>query len=196
VTYILILYFSRTGSVAKLAHEISRGIEQIDGIEARLRQVPPVSPTTEATADSIPTEGPPYATLDDLANCNGLALGSPTRFGNMAGALKNFLDTTGGLWQSGALIGKPAACFTSTSSLHGGQETTLVSMMLPLIHHGMIIVGNPYSNTELFTTTTGGTPYGPSHFAGINNDHPISDDEKTLCRHLGKRLAKISLKLQ
>lgn len=194
--YILILYFSRTGSVAKLAHEISRGVEQIDGIEARLRQVPPVSPTTEATADPIPSEGPPYASLDDLAQCAGLALGSPTRFGNMAGALKNFFDTTGGLWQSGALIGKPAGCFTSTNSLHGGQETTLLSMMIPLIHHGMIIVGNPYSNTELFTTTTGGTPYGPSHFAGPNNDYPISDDEKALCRHLGKRLADISLKLQ
>lgn len=194
--YVLVLYFSRNGSIAQMAQEITRGIEQIDGIEARLRQVPPVSPNTRATEDDIPASGPPFATLDDLSQCAGLALGSPTRFGNMTSALKHFLDTTGGLWQSGALIGKPAGCFTSTASLHGGQETTLTSMMLPLLHHGMLIVGLPYSETELFTTTTGGTPYGPSHFAGMDSDKPISDEEKKLCRRFGKRLAEMSLKLQ
>lgn len=194
--YVLVLYFTRKDATGQMAQEIARGIEQVPTIEARLRQVSPVSPVTEATGDSIPNEGPPYATLDDLTHCGGLVLGSPTRFGNMCSALKNFLDTTGGLWQSGALVGKPAGCFTSTASLHGGQETTLLSMMLPLIHHGMIIVGIPYTETELFTTTTGGTPYGPSHFAGIDSNNPISDDEKSLCRKLGKRLAEITVKLQ
>lgn len=194
--YVLVLYFSRTGAVANMAQEIARGTEQVSNIEARIRQVPPVSANTEATEDDIPKSGPPYASLDDLSNCAGLALGSPTRFGNMAGALKNFLDTTGGLWQSGALIGKPAGCFTSTASLHGGQETTLTSMMTPLIHHGMVIVGIPFSETELFTTTTGGTPYGPSHLAGTDGDLPLSEDEKNLCRSFGKRLAEISLKLK
>lgn len=194
--YILVLYFTRTGAIGQMAQEIARGIEQVNGIEARLRQVPSVSPNTQATENDIPSNGPPFATLEDLTHCAGLAMGSPTRFGNMAGALKYFLDTTGGLWQSGALIGKPASCFTSSTSLHGGQETTLTSMMLPLLHHGMVIVGIPYSETELFTTSTGGTPYGPSHFAGMNNDKPLSDDEKKLCRNLGKRLANISLKLQ
>lgn len=196
MAYVLVLYFSRTGAIAQMAQEVARGIEQVEGIEARLRQVPPVSPNTQATEDDVPSSGPPFGTLDDLSQCAGLALGSPTRFGNMASALKHFLDTTGGLWQSGALIGKPAGCFTSTASLHGGQETTITSMMLPLLHHGMIIVGTPYSETELFTTTTGGTPYGPSHFAGMDSDKPLSDDEKKLCRCFGKRLAKISLKLQ
>jgi NAD(P)H dehydrogenase (quinone) len=194
--YLLVLYFTRKGATANMAKEIARGIEQVPAIEARLRQVPAVSPTTEATEDNIPNQGPPYVSLDDLEHCVGLALGSPTRFGNMASALKNFLDTTTGIWQSGALIGKPAGCFTSTASLHGGQETTLISMMMPLIHHGMVIVGSPYSHTELFTTTTGGTPYGPSHVAGTENNNPISDDEKSLCRQFGKHLAEISLKLQ
>lgn len=196
MSYILVLYYSRTGSVAQMAREVARGIEQMNNIEARIRTVPSVSPTTEAMEDNIPGEGPPYATLDDLKNCSGLALGSPTRFGNMAAPLKHFIDTTGGLWQSGAFIGKPAGFFTSTSSLHGGQETTLISMMLPFLHHGAIIVGVPYSETKLFETQTGGTPYGPSHMAGMNSDYPISDDEKQICRTLGKRLAEITLKLQ
>ncbi len=196
MAYVLVLYFTRTGAVGHMAHEITRGIELVEGIEARLRQVPSVSPNTQASEDAIPESGPPFASLEDLRQCAGLALGSPTRFGNMAGALKHFLDTTGGLWQSGALIGKPAGCFTSTASLHGGQETSLTSMMLPLLHHGMVIVGMPFSETALFTTTTGGTPYGPSHLAGINNDQPLSNDEKKLCRHFGTHLAQISLKLQ
>ena len=194
--YILVLYFSRTGAVGKMAQEVTRGIEQVSGVEARIRQVPPVSPNTDASEDDVPPSGPPYATLDDLANCSGLAMGSPTRFGNMASALKHFLDTTSGLWQSGALIGKPAGCFTSTASLHGGQETTITSMMLPLLHHGMLIVGTTYSKTELFTTTTGGTPYGPSHLAGTDSKNPLSEEEKALCRSFGKRLAEITLKLQ
>lgn len=194
--YILVLYYSRYGATAQMAQGVARGVEQIADIEARVRQVPPVSPNTEATEDNIPTEGPPYATLDDLSDCAGLALGSPTRFGNMAAPLKYFLDTTSGLWQSGALIGKPAGCFTSTASLHGGQETTTLSMMLPLLHHGMIIVGTPYSETILFTTTTGGTPYGPSHMAGMESKNPISADEKKLCQAFGKRIAEIAIKLQ
>lgn len=195
MTYVLVLYFTRTDSIGKMAQEVARGIEQVSNIEARVRQVPAVSPNTEASEDSVPESGPPFATLDDLTHCSGLVLGSPTRFGNMASALKHFLDTTGGIWQSGALIGKPAGCFTSTASLHGGQETTLISMMLPLIHHGMILVGSPYSESDLFTTQSGGTPYGPSHFAGMNNDNPISKEEKRLCAHFGKRLAEITLKL-
>lgn len=194
--YILVLYFSRYGATAAMAQDVARGVEQVTGIEARVRQVPAISPNTAATEDDIPSEGPPYATLDDLSECVGLVMGSPTRFGNMAAALKHFLDTTSGLWQSGALIGKPAGCFTSTASLHGGQETTIISMMLPLLHHGMIIVGTPYSETALFTTTTGGTPYGPSHMAGTDSNNPISKDEKQLCHAFGKRIAKIALKLQ
>ena len=193
--YILVLYYSRRGATAQMAQEIARGIDQVTGIEARIRTVPAVSPNTEASEDSIPESGPPYATLEDLAGCAGLALGSPTRFGNMAAPLKYFLDTTGGLWQSGALIGKPAGCFTSTASLHGGQETTLLSMMLPLIHQGMVIVGVPYNETALFTTATGGTPYGPSHMAGADSNYPLSDSERLLSRALGKRLAMTALKL-
>lgn len=193
--YLLVLYYSRYGAVAKMADEVSRGIERVQGIEARVRTVPAISAKTQASENSIPKAGPPYATLDDLSHCAGLALGSPTRFGNMAGAMKYFWDATGGIWQSGALIGKPAGCFTSTSSLHGGQESTLLSMMLPLIHHGMLIAGVPYSETALFETHTGGTPYGPSHFAGANSDQPISDHEKMICRALGNRLAKLALKL-
>lgn len=193
--YVLVLYYSRYGATAQMAQYVARGIEQTTEMEAMVRTVAPVSPTTEASEDTIPSEGPPYATLDDLKNCEGLALGSPTRFGNMAAPLKYFLDTTSGLWQSGALINKPAGFFTSTASLHGGQETTLISMMMPLIHHGALIVGVPYSETELFTTTTGGTPYGPSHFAGQQSDLAISKDEKNLCIALGKRLAHIALKV-
>lgn len=193
--YILVLYYSRQGATEEMALEVARGVDQIAEIEARIRTVPPVSPKTEASENPIPPSGPPYVTLEDLKNCAGLALGSPTRFGNMAAPLKYFLDTTGGLWQSGALIGKPAGCFTSTASLHGGQETTLISMMLPLIHHGMLILGLPYSETDLFSTTSGGTPYGPSHHAGIDSKYPLSDSERRLCRALGKRLANTALKL-
>jgi len=191
IPYILILYFTRGNSTSKMAHHIARGVESVAEIEARLRQAPPPGQST-----TLPDQGPPYATLDDLSHCAGLALGSPTRFGNMSGILKSFLDSTGGLWQSGALIGKPAGCFTSTASLHGGQESTLLSMMIPLLHHGMILVGIPYNETELFTTTTGGTPYGPSHFAGVDSQNPLSTEEKQLCFKFGKRLAEVALKLK
>jgi NAD(P)H dehydrogenase (quinone) len=187
---ILILYYSRHGSVAAMAQLIARGVEQVPGMQARVRTVPAVSAVCEAVADSIPAEGPPYATLDDLRDCAGLALGSPTRFGNMAASLKYFLDSTSSLWLSGKLAGKPAALFTSTSSMHGGQETTLLSMMLPLLHHGMLILGLPYTETDLFSTASGGTPYGASHWAGIDSDVPLSEEEKRLCLSLGRRLAE------
>lgn len=187
---ILILYYSRNGSVAAMAQLLARGVEQIPGMQARLRTVPAVSTVCEATSDNIPDEGPPYADVDDLRQCAGLALGSPTRFGNMAAPLKYFLDGTSSLWLSGGLAGKPAAVFTSTSSIHGGQESTLLSMMLPLLHHGMLITGLPYTEIDLFTTASGGSPYGASHWAGADNDLPLSDEEKRLCRALGKRLAE------
>ena len=189
MTDILILYYSRHGSVAAMAQMIARGVEQVPGMQSRIRTVPAVSAVCEAVADSIPAEGPPYATLDDLRECAGLALGSPTRFGNMAAPLKYFLDSTSSLWLSGKLAGKPAALFTSTSSMHGGQETTLLSMMLPLLHHGMLVLGLPYTETDLFSTASGGTPYGASHWAGIDSDVPLSEEEKRLCLSLGKRLA-------
>ncbi len=193
---ILVLYYSRYGSTAKLAECIAAGIEQVDGAEAVIRTVPAVSPTSEAVDADIPESGPPYATLDDLKTCAGLAMGSPTRFGNMAAALKYFLDGTSSLWLNGSLSGKPAAVFTSTSSLHGGQETTLISMMLPLFHHGMLMLGIPYTEQALINTQTGGTPYGASHADSMKNpNRPISDDEKELAIALGKRLAKISLQL-
>jgi NAD(P)H dehydrogenase (quinone) len=192
---VLVLYYSRQGSIAAMAQLIARGVEQVPGVQARLRTVPAVSTVCEATADSIPAEGPPYADLDDLRQCAGLILGSPTRFGNMAAPLKYFLDGTGALWLSGALSGKPAAVFTSTSSLHGGQESTLLSMMLPLLHHGMLITGLPYTETDLLNTVSGGTPYGASHWAGADNDRPLSDEEKRLCRALGKRVAETASKL-
>ncbi len=195
MAYILILYYSRHGATADMAHQIARGVEEISGLEARLRTVPPVSTVCEATEDSVPSSGAPYASLDDLRECAGLALGSPTRFGNMAAPLKYFLDGTSSQWLSGALIGKPAGVFTSTSSMHGGQETTLLSMMLPLLHHGMAIMGLPYSETALLNTRTGGTPYGPSHLAGPDSNLPLSDDEKTLCRALGRRLARAAIAL-
>lgn len=194
MSYVLVLYYSRYGATANMAQHIARGIEQA-GMEARVRTVPAVSPNSEATEPAVPPEGAPYAELDDLKNCAGLALGSPTRFGNMAAPLRYFLDKTGGLWQSGALVDKPAGVFTSTASLHGGQESTLVSMMLPLIHHGMLMVGVPFTETALFDTQTGGTPYGPSHFAGNNSDLPLSDHEQQICVALGKRLAKIATEL-
>jgi NAD(P)H:quinone oxidoreductase, type IV len=196
MTEILVLYYSRYGNVAKMAQQICRGIESVPGCTARIRTVPPVSTICESSADTIPESGPPYVSNKDLEECAGLALGSPTRFGNMAAPLKYFLDGTGDLWISGKLIGKPAAVFTSTASMHGGQETTLLSMMLPLLHHGMLIVGVPYSVPELFTTTAGGTPYGPSHTAGQDASHEITQDEKKICIALGKRLAEATLALE
>lgn len=193
---ILVLYYSRHGATAEMARLIARGVEEIPGMAARLRTVPAVSAVCEAVEDEIPASGPPYATLEDLRECAGLALGSPTRFGNMAAPLKYFLDSTSALWLEGALIGKPAALFTSTSSLHGGQETTLTSMLLPLLHHGMLILGLPYSAPELMNTRTGGTPYGASHLAGADSKQPLSEDEKTLCRVLGRRLADTARRLQ
>ncbi|MDH3871840.1 MAG: NAD(P)H:quinone oxidoreductase [Gammaproteobacteria bacterium] len=193
---ILVLYYSRYGATAEMAQRIARGVEEIPGCQARLRTVPPVSTVCETTDSDIPGSGPPYVSLDDLRECAGLALGSPTRFGNMAAALKYFIDSTSSLWLSGALAGKPAAVFTSTASLHGGQETTLLSMMLPLLHHGMLLLGLPYSETELLTTQSGGTPYGPSHTAGVDNKLPLTDEEKHLCRALGKRLAETVAKLE
>ena len=188
--YVLVLYYSRYGATAQMARQIARGVEETGGIEARLRTVPPVSSVCEATADSIPPEGPPYADLNDLRDCAGLALGSPTRFGNMAAPMKYFLDGTSSLWLSGTLIGRPAAVFTSTASLHGGQETTLISMMLPLMHHGMLLLGLPYSETDLLRTTSGGTPYGPSHLAGADSNLPLTEEEKRLCQALGRRLGE------
>ena len=193
--YILVLYYNRYGATAEMAHLVARGVEE-GGMESRLRTVPNVSATCEAVEDCIPESGAPYVELEELRDCAGLALGSPTRFGNMAAAMKYFLDSTSSLWLGGALIGKPAGVFTSTSSLHGGQESTLLSMMLPLLHHGMLITGLPYSETALLTTRTGGTPYGPSHLAGAESNLPLSEEEKTLCKGLGRRLAEVALKLQ
>lgn len=195
MTEILVLYYSRTGHVAAMAQQVARGIESQPGARARVRTVPPVSATREDKVDPIPESGPPYASHDDLKECAGLALGSPTRFGNMAAPLKYFLDGTGDLWVSGALAGKPAAVFTSTASLHGGQETTLLSMMLPLLHHGMLIVGVPYTEPELISTASGGTPYGPSHVAGMDGGQILTEEEKKLCFALGRRLAAVARQL-
>ena len=192
---ILILYYSQTGAVKQMAQLVARGIEKVPGMGARLRTVPKVSTVTQATAPAVPDAGAPYAEYSDLEQCVGLALGSPTRFGSMAAPLKYFIDGTGGLWLKGVLSGKPAAVFTSTASMHGGQESTLLSMMLPLIHHGMLIVGVPYTEPELMSTRGGGTPYGASHLAGANADQPISEDERRLCIALGTRLAETALKL-
>jgi NAD(P)H dehydrogenase (quinone) len=192
---ILVLYYSRYGSTANLATQVSRGINSIEGASARVRTVPPVSSETKAVRAEIPGEGPPYASPADLSECKGLILGSPTRFGNMAAALKYFLDRTGGAWVSGDLEGKPAGVFTSTSSLHGGQETTLLSMALPLIHHGMILVGVPYSEPALNATRSGGTPYGASHIAYTQADTDLSDEEIACAQSLGKRVAKIAVRL-
>lgn len=185
---ILVLYYSRHGATAEMAQHIATGIED-GGCSARLRTVPNVSTVTEATENNIPESGAPYVTLDDMKQCIALALGSPTRFGNMASELKYFFDSTSPIWLSGEMVNKPAAVFTSTSSLHGGQESTLLSMMLPLLHHGMQLIGIPYTETTLLKTQTGGTPYGASHTSGIDGELPVSDDEKTLCKALGKRLA-------
>jgi NAD(P)H dehydrogenase (quinone) len=193
---ILVLYYSRHGATAEMARLIARGVEEVEGMQARLRTVPEVSTVCEATADAIPAEGAPYVELDDMKECAGLALGSPTRFGNMASALKHFIDSSSPLWLSGTMIGKPAAVFTSTSSLHGGQESTLLSMMLPLLHHGMLITGLPYSETDLLHTSGGGTPYGASHHAGADNNLPLSEAEHRLCIALGKRLATTAKALE
>lgn len=193
--YVLILYYSRNGQTAELASQIARGVARVAGMDAKLRAVPPVSENTEASLPQVPDSGAPYAHKSDLANCAGLALGSPTRFGNMAAPLKHFLDATGDLWLGGALVGKPAGAFTSTGSLHGGQEITLLTMMMPLLHHGMVLCGLPYTDKNLSETDTGGTPYGPTHWAGTAEQQPLSKHEKALCQAFGERLAKLSLKL-
>ena len=193
---ILVLYYSRYGNVAEMARYVGRGIESVKSCHALIRTVPAVSTVCEAVADDISAEGPPYITSDDLVRCDGMALGSPTRFGNMAAPLKYFLDSTGDTWLSGKLAGKPAAVFTSTSSLHGGQESTLLSMMLPLLHHGMIIMGVPYSEPALTSTQSGGTPYGASHVAGPDSNNSITEDEKQICMAMGARLAELALKLR
>ncbi|NCA68742.1 MAG: NAD(P)H:quinone oxidoreductase [Sphingobacteriia bacterium] len=194
MSFILILYYSRHGATAEMAHQIARGVESA-GLEARLRTVPAVSAVCEAIEDSIPETGAPYADLEDLRECAGLALGSPTRFGNMAAPLKYFLDGTSSLWMAGALSGKPAGVFTSTSSPHGGQEVTLLSMMVPLLHHGMLITGLPYSEPDLLHTRGGGTPYGPSHLSGADGSRPVSEEEKRLCIALGRRIATAAIAL-
>ena len=193
---ILVLYYSRHGATRKLAELIAHGIESVPGVDARLRTVPAVSNVTEASAPEIPSDGAPYVELQDLAECTGLALGSPTRFGNMASALKYFLDGTAAEWLAGTLAGKPAVVFTSTGSLHGGQESTLLSMMIPLLHHGMLVMGLPYTNAELMTTASGGSPYGATHWSGIDGDKAITADEKALAIALGRRLALTASTLQ
>jgi NAD(P)H dehydrogenase (quinone) len=197
ITYkeILVLYYSQHGATRQMAQLIARGIESQPDVHARVRTVPKISAVCEALEPVTPDSGAPYASLSDLEECIGLALGSPTRFGNMAAAMKYFWDGTGGLWMKHALVGKPAALFTSSSSMHGGQESTLLSMMLPLLHHGMLITGIPYSETALSNTSSGGTPYGASHLAGLTSDLPISDAEKKLCIALGRRLAQVAVKL-
>jgi NAD(P)H dehydrogenase (quinone) len=194
--YILILYYSRHGATLRMAERIARGVEEAGHFEARLRTVPEVSPETKATQDAIPEQGAPYVTLDELRECSGLILGSPTRFGNMAAPMKFFLEQTSELWFAGALAGKPAGVFTSSASLHGGQESTLLSMMLPLLHHGMLISGLPYSEAALTQTRTGGTPYGPTHFAGTKGEEPFSDEEIALCKAMGRRIADLGQRLE
>jgi NAD(P)H dehydrogenase (quinone) len=192
---VLVLYYSATGSVRALAESVARGIKTVDGMAARVRTVPRVAPVVEKPAPAVPSEGPPYVERRDLAECVGLAMGSPTRFGNMAAPLKHFLDGLGAEWGQGTLAGKPAAVFSSTASMHGGQEATLLSMMLPLLHHGMVIVGLPYTEPDLNATRSGGTPYGATHVAGTANDRPVSDEELRLAFALGKRLANVARKL-
>jgi NAD(P)H dehydrogenase (quinone) len=192
---ILILYYSRGGSVAQLARHIARGVEEVPGMTARLRTVPAVAPVTETAAPPVPDDGAPYVTKTDVAECVGLALGSPTRFGNMAAPVKHFIDTLGAEWASGTLVGKPAAVFTSTATMHGGQESTLLTMLVPLLHHGMLVLGIPFTEPALNTTRSGGTPYGASHVAGLQDDPATSDDEKALARALGRRLAEAARRL-
>jgi NAD(P)H dehydrogenase (quinone) len=195
VAEILVLYYSRTGGTAEMARQVARGVGEVEGMTARLRTVPPVSAVCEAVEDEIPSAGPPYASLDDLRECAGLALGSPTRFGNMAAPLKYFLDSTGGLWVAGTLSGKPAAVFTSASTPHGGHESTLLTMMLPLLHHGMVLVGVPFTEPALSATRGGGTPYGPSHWSGPESRAVLDGEEKRIARRLGRRLADIARRL-
>ncbi|HET6907676.1 MAG TPA: NAD(P)H:quinone oxidoreductase [Rhodanobacteraceae bacterium] len=195
VPEILVLYYSRGGHTAQLARLLARGVEEVGGVRARLRQVPPVAPVTQTAQPPVPEEGAPYVDLRDLAECAGLILGSPTRFGNMAAPLKYFLDSTVAEWASGTLVGKPCAVFTSTATMHGGQETTLISMLLPLLHHGMIALGIPYTEPALNNTRTGGTPYGLSHVAGLNGENPISEHERELARVLGRRVAELAIRL-
>jgi NAD(P)H dehydrogenase (quinone) len=192
---ILVLYYSRHGATRKLAELVAQGVDSVPGVEARLRTVPAVSTVAEATAPAIPASGAPYVELADLAECAGLALGSPTRFGNMAAAVKYFLDGTAAEWLAGTLVGKPAVVFASTGSLHGGQEATLLSMMIPLLHHGMLVMGLPYTNPELMTTSSGGSPYGATHWAGIDGDKAMTEDEKRLAIALGRRLAETAVRL-
>lgn len=192
---ILVLYYSRSGKTAALAQQVARGIAEVDGVDARLRSVPPVAAATQTAQPPVPDDGAPYATLDDLRECSALVMGSPTRFGNMAAPLKHFLDSTGAEWASGVLVGKPAAVFTSTSTMHGGQEATLLSMMTPLLHHGCLLLGIPYTEPSLSTTTGGGTPYGASHVGGAGNERALSDDEKILARSLGRRVANLVAQL-
>ena len=195
MTEILVLYYSRHGSTGELAAQVVRGVNSVDNAAARLRTVPNVAPDTEQPLPSVPDEGPPYASVADLADCDGLIIGSPTRFGNMAAPLKHFLDGTSTEWLAGTLAGKPAGVFTSTTSMHGGQETTLLSMALPLLHHGMILVGVPYTEPALTTTRTGGTPYGASHVAPAQTDTKLSDEEAQIARHLGRRVAEVAARL-
>jgi NAD(P)H dehydrogenase (quinone) len=195
MTEILVLYYSQGGAVRDMAQLIARGVNSVNGAKARLRTVPKVSSNCEATEPEIPEDGDPYVELSDLEACSGLALGSPTRFGNMAAPMKYFLDSTSNLWLKSALVNKPACVFTSSGSMHGGNETTLLTMILPLLHHGMLILGIPYSEPSLATTQSGGTPYGASHIGGAMDDKPITDEEKKLCIALGKRLAEVAMKL-
>lgn len=192
---ILVLFYSRQGSTAELARQVCRGVETVNGARARLRTVPQVATVIDRPEPAVPAAGPPYATHDDLRECDGLILGSPTRFGNMAAPLKHFLDGTSALWVSGALAGKPAAVFTSTQTMHGGQETTLLTMMVPLLHHGMYIVGLPYTETALTQTRTGGSPYGASHVSGASAQEKLSGDERVLAMLLGKRVAELAVRL-
>jgi NAD(P)H dehydrogenase (quinone) len=192
---ILVLYYSLHGHTESMARQVARGVESVEGVSARLRTVPPVSPDTGPSRSAVPDSGPPYASRQDLADCSGLIMGSPTRFGNMAAALKYFVDGTSAEWFSGTMAGKPGAVFTSTASLHGGQETTLLSMMLPLMHHGMLITGLPYTEPGIIKTRTGGTPYGASHFSGWEGENDLDSTESELCNSLGRRVAKIALKL-
>jgi NAD(P)H dehydrogenase (quinone) len=192
---VLVLYFSRYGATEALAREVSRGIDSVKGSAARLRTVPSVSSVAEASEDAVPESGPPYVSSTDLAECAGIVMGSPTRFGNMSSAMKYFIDSTGGDWMKGTLSGKPAGVFTSTSSLHGGSETTLLTMAIPLLHHGMIYVGLPYSESDLSTTTSGGSVYGATHVSWGRNPDELSDEEKRLAFALGKRVAEVSKKL-
>ncbi|TVP60827.1 MAG: NAD(P)H:quinone oxidoreductase [Halomonadaceae bacterium] len=194
--YVLVLFYSRHNKTAKMAEQIARGVETVSGIVAMLRTVPAISATTEAVAPAVPDEGAVYCSKDDLRHCSGLVMGSPTRFGNMAAPLKYFLDGTSDLWVSGALVDKPAGVFTATGSLHGGQESTLLTMAVPLLHHGMVITGLPYTHSALSETQTGGTPYGASHWSGGQGEHDLSKDEITLCRAQGERVARLALKLQ